>query len=566
MAAPSVSDMDPQRPSASADLCVAVPASSTTTMLYDRSDSGGIVVAPHRAAAQSGAGVLSDGGTAIEAMVAMAATIAVVYPHMTGLGGDGFWLIHGPEAPPIGIDACGPTGAAVTPTLYRGREALPARGPLAANTVAGTVSGWAEALEHNLTWGGRLPLDRLLADAIAHADRGIAVTESQARLTAEKLAELRDVPGFAEAMLAAGARPREDAVLRQPALARTLRRLASDGLDGFYRGALAHTIAADLARAGAPVTGEDLAAYRARRVVPVEIDHSVGTLFNLPPPTQGLASLMVLGVFDRLGVAEAESFAHVHGLVEATKLAFKERDRLVTDPDHVSDLASAVDAALAPVALDRAAAAIDPARARPWPARPGAGDTVWLGAIDAAGRAVSFIQSLYWEFGSGVVLQDAGLVWQNRGSSFTLGSDGVNPLQPGRRPFHTLNPALARFADGRTMVYGAMGGDGQPQSQAAVFTRYAMFGRDLASAVAAPRWLLGRTWGDASTSLKLEARFDPALIQALEEAGHAVERVAPVSDLMGHAGAVVRHPSGVVEGAADPRSDGAAIAAPSQPS
>jgi gamma-glutamyltranspeptidase/glutathione hydrolase len=180
-----------------------------------------------------------------------------------------------------------------------------------------------------------------------------------------------------------------------------------------------------------------------------------------------------------------------------------------------------------------------------------------MGAVDAQGRAVSFIQSVYWEFGSGVVLSDTGVTWQNRGSSFSLDPRALNALEPGRKPFHTLNPSLAHFDDGRVMPYGTMGGEGQPQTQAAVFTRYARFGQSLQQAITAPRWLLGRTWGDVSTSLKLESRFDPALIQALKDAGHQVELLPQAfSDTMGHAGALVRHPDGLIEGAADPRSDG----------
>ena len=210
--------------------------------------------------------------------------------------------------------------------------------------------------------------------------------------------------------------------------------------------------------------------------------------------------------------------------------------------------------------LDGEAARIDPARALPWPARrPAAGDTVWMGAMDAAGTAVSFIQSTYWEFGAGIVLPTTGIVWQNRGISFSLEPDAKDALRPGRRPFHTLNPALARLADGRTMVYGTMGGEGQPQTQAAVFTRHARYGMPLQQAISAPRWLLGRTWGASSTTLKLAADMDPALIEALAAAGHEVEVVPARNPMMGHAGAIVRHADGRLDGASDPRSDGAAI-------
>jgi len=212
-------------------------------------------------------------------------------------------------------------------------------------------------------------------------------------------------------------------------------------------------------------------------------------------------------------------------------------------------------------ALNALAAEIDPVRALPWtdPAHPG--DTIWMGCIDAAGRAVSFIQSVYWEFGAGVVLRDTGICWQNRGTSFSLDPRALNHLRPGFKPFHTLNPSMALFDDGRVMPFGTMGGEGQPQTQSAVFTRYARFGQSLQQAVSAPRWLLGRTWGDQSTTLKLESRFDLDLVLALRDAGHAVEMLPDAfSDIMGHAGALVRNPDGLIEGAADPRSDGTVAA------
>jgi gamma-glutamyltranspeptidase/glutathione hydrolase len=184
-----------------------------------------------------------------------------------------------------------------------------------------------------------------------------------------------------------------------------------------------------------------------------------------------------------------------------------------------------------------------------------------MGTIDAQGRAVSFIQSIYHEFGSGIVLPSTGINWQNRGCSFSLSAGARNALAPGRKPFHTLNPALALLEDGRTMVYGTMGGDGQPQTQAAVFTRHVVHGIALQEAVAAPRWLLGRTWGSMSETLKLERRFDPALVAELARRGHEVEVVGDFDEVVGHAGALVRHPDGRLEGGFDPRSDGAVASA-----
>jgi len=513
------------------------------------------VTAPSHLAAQSGLAVMREGGNAIEAMVAAAAAIAVTYPHMNAIGGDGFWLIHVPGRAPVGIEACGPAAAAATPEYYasHGCTEIPSRGPLAANTVAGAVGGWAEALALSAELGGRMSLARLFEDAIAHAERGIAPTAGQIRLTTEKRPELENVPGFAETFMPNGAAPVPLTRFTEPRLAATLKRLAADGLDGFYRGELARSIAADLRAAGSPVAAADLEAYRARRVSPLSVQTGDATLYNMPPPTQGLASLMILALFDRLNVREADGYEYVHALVEAAKQAFLVRDAYITDPAYMTVDPTAY---VAGAALAERAAAIDPARALPWPQPASAGDTIWMGAADADGIMVSYIQSTYWEFGSGVVLGETGLLWQNRGSSFRLDEGALNRLAPGRKPFHTLNPALAALEDGRVMVYGTMGGEGQPQTQSALFTRYARFGQDLQQAVTAPRWLLGRTWGAESTTLKLESRFDPAVVEALRSAGHEVEIVPPFSDLMGHAGAVLRHRNGLLEGAADPRSDG----------
>ncbi len=210
--------------------------------------------------------------------------------------------------------------------------------------------------------------------------------------------------------------------------------------------------------------------------------------------------------------------------------------------------------------IDQCVAAVDMQRALPWPEPTIHGDTIWMGTADSDGRMVSYIQSVYWEFGSGVVLADTGIAWQNRGSSFLLDAASHLALAPHKKPFHTLNPAHARFDDGRHMVYGNMGGDGQPQSQSAVFSRYALFGQTLQQAVSAPRWLLGKTWGQESTTLKFEGRFDAASLQALAAAGHDVEVLPDYSDTMGHAGAIVRQADGLLQGAADPRSDGVVAA------
>ena len=528
-------------------------------MLNTPSAFGGMVTAPHHLAAQTGAAILREGGNAVEAMIGMAATVAVAYPHMNALGGDGFWLIAAPGRAPIGIQACGPAAEAATCEHYaeRGHAHLPTRGGAAALTVAGTVAGWDQAERLAAELGGRIPRRDLLSDAIRLAEDGVAVTEGQARLSTEKLGELKDVPGFAGLFLPEERPPVPGHRMRQPALAGTLRRLAEAGLQDFYRGDIARTLANDLEKAGSPVGLRDLEACGAARVEPLSVALSGCRLFNMPPPTQGVSSLAILAIFERLRLDATDDFGLVHGLVEATKQAFLVRNARVFDPAYMDcdprDL-------LAPDVLDRMAAAVDARRAAPWPHEAAEGDTVWMGAIDRDGVAVSFIQSIYWEFGSGVVSPATGVLWQNRGISFSLEPGHANRLAPGRLPFHTLNPALALFDDGRRLVYGTMGGEGQPQTQAAVFARYRSAGMALQAAVSAPRWLLGRTWGSESTNLKLEGRFPPELAERLRSAGHDIETVAPFTDMMGHAGAVLRHGDGRLEGASDPRSDGAVAA------
>ena len=520
-----------------------------------------MVSAPHHLAAQAGAAILREGGNAVEAMVAAAAAIAAVYPHMNSIGGDGFWLIAEPGREPVAVRACGGAAALATRAFYaeHGEGAIPTRGGRAAITVAGAIGGWAEALAVAAPWGRALPLDALLTAGIRHARDGVPVTRSQAALTAVKWPELKDVSGFADTFAPHGL-PKTGDTLAYPHLAATLGRLARAGLDDFYRGALARSIAQDLEAVGSPLRLADLQAFRAERVAPLSIATSAGRIYNHPPPTQGVSSLAILGLFDRLGVREAETFEHLHGLVEATKRAFLWRNAHVGDPNAMT--ARGVDpvAFLTDASLDEQAAQIDLRRAAAWPAVAVPGDTIWMGAADAQGRVVSYIQSIYWEFGSGVVLRESGVNWQNRGASLTL-TPGPNELAPGRMPFHTLNPALARLDDGRTLAYGTMGGEGQPQTQAAVFTRHVLFGQNLQAAITAPRWLLGRTWGDDSTNLKLESRFDPALVDALVAAGHDVELLGEFEDTMGHAGAVCVHPDGLIEGACDPRADGACAGA-----
>ena len=254
-------------------------------MLQTRRSYGGMVTAPHHLAAEAGARVLAEGGNAIEAMVAAAATIIVAYPHMNALGGDNFWLIHTPGQPVKGIDACGAAAADVSG--YEDLSAIPSRGPRAALTVAGAVSGWQAALRASAAMGGTLPLGRLLEDAIHHAENGVAVTETLAMNIAGKRAELQDVSGFADVYLPGGEALPFGARLTQPRIAQTLRKLAANGLDDFYRGEIARSVAADLARAGSPLSAEDLAAHKALEPEPLKLNVAGHEVYNMPPADTG---------------------------------------------------------------------------------------------------------------------------------------------------------------------------------------------------------------------------------------------------------------------------------------
>ncbi|MBU1210692.1 MAG: gamma-glutamyltransferase family protein [Alphaproteobacteria bacterium] len=522
-------------------------------MLTARTCLGGMITAPHHLAAETGASVLREGGNAIEAMIAAAATIAVTYPHMNGIGGDGFWLIARAGAPPVAIEACGPAAGLASAEAYRaqGLKAVPLRGPMAAVTVAGAVAGWSKALEVSKAAGGRLPMRRLVEDAVRYARDGVPVSSSVAFRSRLRWPELSRICGYTETFGPNGPL-QEGAILKQPKLAATLQRLTAAGLDDFYRGDLARSMAADLEAAGSALRLDDFEAFKARFVEPLNTRLRAGNVYNLPPPAQGVTTLMILKLFERLGVEEGDSFEHLHGLVESAKRAYLVRDAGLGDPTRMSvDCRDWLDDAF----IAREAGRIDRERAAPWPHPSGDGDTIWMGAADAQGTVVSYIQSIFKDFGSGIVLPDTGVLWQNRGFGFSL-KPGPNELGPRRLPLHTLNPALARLDDGRTLAFGTMGGDGQPQTLATIFTRHVLFGQDMQAAITSPRWFLGSRWGAPEPMLNLESRYEEGLVDAMKTAGHRVELVAPFDELMGHAGMLSIDRGGVIRAACDPRADG----------
>lgn len=510
---------------------------------------------PHFAATNAGSAILEQGGTAIEAMVAAAASIAVNYPHMNGLGGDGFWLISEPGKEPVAINAAGTAAQAADLSFYSGLSAIPSRGPKAALTMAGAVAGWQKALELSADWQPNKPLSELLDTAINQAQWGIEVTQSLSDASHKTFDDMSADPAFQQ-FLIKGKALKKGKIVKLPLLANTLKQLAKNGLDDFYRGEIAQQLAHDLHQAGSPIQLCDFHQYQAEVVKPLSVATSKGTLYNLPAPTQGIASLIILALYDALHDRVTDDISHAHLLVECTKQAFIKRNQYLTDTSRLSiDLASL----LSPSSIQTMAENISMSQAAVWPHEAKLGDTVWMGACDNQGRMVSYIQSLYWEFGSGVVSPSTGIVWNNRGTSFTLGKNDLQQLAPGLQPFHTLNPAFAELADGRRIAYGTMGGEGQPQTQAATFSRYVYQNMPLQDAFAKGRWLLGRTWGENSHNLKLESDIADSIHSDLANMGHDIAVVPANNEMMGHAGAVVAFSDGSIDATTDPRSDGKAF-------
>ena len=526
--------------------------------------------APHKTATEAGMFILQQGGTATEAMVAAAATISVVYPHMNSIGGDSFWLIDKlGSAQPIAIDACGASASNLTP--YGLLDTIPERGGLSAITQAGTIRGWQQALASDEN--AKLPLSVILSPAIDAAKNGFEVTESL-QAGGEKLFSVIERNAAFKALYEPNGSPlQQGETFTNPALANVFEYLAKHGLSAFYEGELAESFANDLEDAGSPLTLEDISSTQASIVSPLKAQLQGVDCYNLPAPTQGIHSLVILALVDRLKDKATEDIDWLHLIVEATKQSFHLRPQLWADPNNVSPL---YDKVLSEQTLSELAGNISMAKAEAWPFNAKPGDTVWMAARDQHGQMVSFIQSIYWEFGSGIVMRDGGFTWNNRGVSFSLNNEHINALAPNKKPAHTLNPAFARFHDGRRLAYGTMGGEGQPQTQAKVFSDYTWRNQSIEQAVAAPRWLLGRTWGDTSTNLKIEQSLADSLGTELDRLKHKWQAVADCNEMMGHAGAILDKPNAdidsnteganatktrSVEAASDPRSDGSALVA-----
>jgi len=526
-----------------------------------------MVATPHGLASSTGVDILRDGGSAVDAAIGINAVLAVAYPHMAGLGGDGFWLVAPPTGGVRGINASGPAAEGADRAFYSEYDDIPERGAAAALTVPGAVDGWRLAHAEY----GALPWERLFRDAIGLAADGVPVTANLARWTRRDWTVLSDDGDARETFGIDGAPPDAGARLHQPALAASLSTLADAGArDGFYEGALAASFCGALGDAS-PLTPADFASYRAEWVEPLSVSYRGYTAYGLPPNTQGVAALQLLGLLDGFNVSEwgDGTGAYYHNVTEATKLAFADRDAWVTDPET---LAIPTDDLLDAEYLRERRASISTTAASPTAIKPGiqpeahdtgngtpGGDTCYFAVVDESGLAVSAIQSVYFDFGAGVVAGDTGIVPQNRGAYFSLDPASVNALEPGTRPFHTLIPAMMCEDGDPWLLYGTMGGEGQPQTQAALVTRLVDYGYDVQQAIEAPRWLYGRTWGSESRSLSLEKRVPDGVVSGLEDRGHTVTVVRGYDETMGHAQAIRLHEDGSLSGGADPRGDGSAI-------
>lgn len=532
----------------------------------------GMVATSHYLASAAGLRALQRGGSAVDAAIAANTVLCVAYPHMAGLGGDGFWLIYDPFTQAVlGLNASGPAAQAASPDFYRSRgceAAIPSRGPLAALTVPGAVDGWRLAHEKF----GQLDWADLFTEAIYYARQGVPISRSLADWLANDVSLLQQFSDTARTFLPQGKPGRIGERLVLAGLANTLEQLAKQGpRQGFYEGAIATQICQAYAMADSPLQPEDFARFQAEWVQPIMTDYRGHTVYSFPPNTQGFAALQILNLIEGFDVAGwgDSTVDYYHHLAEAVKLAFADRDEWLSDPKWIDipldqllskDYAAQRRSLIHPdssLTMENVKAGV-PFNQTVHRRSPG-GDTCYFCAVDDNGLVVSSIQSIYHDFGSAVVGGDTGVILQNRGAFFALDEQHPNALAPGKRTFHTLIPSLMLRQGAPYLAYGTMGGEGQPQTQAAMVTRLIDFGYDVQQAIEAPRWLMGRTWGTQARDLFLEGRIADNVSRELKLRGQPVKRLDDWNDNMGHAQAIRIHADGFLEGGADPRGDGIAL-------
>jgi gamma-glutamyltranspeptidase/glutathione hydrolase len=510
----------------------------------------GMVVTPHPLATQAGVDALRAGGSAVDAAVAANAMLAVVYGNACGLGGDAFALVWDPADRHLhGFNGSGRSPAALTIEAVRsaGHEAMPARGPLPI-TVPGAVDAWAQLIERF----GRRSLADAIRPAATAADDGYELTAINARSIAASLdwfdPNARAVFGQAGV---AGDR------FRQPLLARTLRMLADGGRDAYYGGPIGDEIADAIQAAGGVMTADDISAHRGDWVEPITTRYGDVDVATMPPNSQGITALIALNVLSSLDwpMGEPLSTERLHAQIEAVKVAWSERDRCVADPERgVCDPSEL----LAPDHAEWLASRLSPdATHRYEPTNRPGGGTVYLCAADADGMMVSLIESNYMGFGSGIMGGSTGIMLQNRGAYFSLDPSHPNALAPRARTLHTLMPGMMLRDGVAEIAFGAMGGDGQPQTMVQMVQAIVDDGLDPQGAVNRPRFVV-ETEGAAlplgPVSIESDG-VDATTADALRARGHDVTLVEPKTPMMGWAQMIRRRTDGSYEGGADPRAD-----------
>ena len=516
----------------------------------------GAVATSQPLAAMAGMRMLLQGGNAADAAIAMAAALNVVEPMSTGLGGDAFALLYwAKERRVYALNASGRAPAAATLEEFqrRGLSAVPLRGILPV-TVPGTAAGWGDLLARFGTMG----LDTVLSAAIDYAKQGFPVSERIAAAWARSTQVLQQNDEAARVFLPGGQAPRMGQRFRNPDLAHSLRLLADRGPAAFCRGPIADAIAATSQELGGLLTAEDLAAHSSTWVQPISANYRGYRVWECPPNGQGIATLLALNILSGydLGALRYDDPNAWHYKIESLKLAMTDAGRYVADPDKAD---VPIEALLSPEYTARRRALIDASRAidPPLPgALPTSHDTVYLCAADAEGNAVSFINSLYMGFGSGVVARGTGICLQNRGRLFGLDPQHPNCIAPGKRPYHTIIPAMVTRDDDLAICYGVMGGFMQPQGQVQVLCNLVDHGMSPQEALDAPRFCYhveqrGPTY--------LEPACPPTIVRALRKRGHRLE-VSASGNYGG--GQVIRvdPESGAYIAGSEPRNDGCALA------
>lgn len=510
----------------------------------------GAVATSHPLAAQVGLRILQEGGNAIDAAVATAAALTVLEPTGNGIGSDAFALVwDGKQL--HGLNASGRSPAALTPEVFekQGLSEVPADGWLPV-TVPGAVSGWVELTQRF----GSMPLSRLLEPAARYAEEGYPVPPVIASYWRRAPLRFGDRPDFADAFLPGGRPPEPGEMFACPDQARTLRLIGESDGEAFYRGELADKIAAYAERTGGLLTKEDLASHRAEWVTPIRTTYRGYDLWEIPPNGQGIVALIALNILEDTPVAELPhmSAERLHLIIEALKLAFADAHRYIADPEHE---AVPVDELLSKEYAARRRALISPTKALTdvEAGRPDLSGTVYLCTADADGRMVSFIQSNYMGFGSGVVVPGTGIALQNRGHGFTLEEGHPNRVGPGKRPFHTIIPGFITKDEVPLAAFGVMGGDMQPQGHVHTLLGIVDHGLNPQSVFDAPRVRVAR-----DGSVHVEATMHPDIIRRLARLGHTVH-VSAEGGPFGGGQMIWRDPeTGVLIGGTEPRKDGVA--------